>query len=97
VRLSRADAVVTFVVCTVVRMSLYLNIGRFSEYGLEPQACQRIQRAHLGSTLHVEGHFQLLAKYQVNRVIFHNAAPQPARKMNITAHRAARAFPFSVI
>jgi hypothetical protein len=80
------------VIIYVVRMSLRSDIGHFSEYGLEPQPCQRTSRFLFARN----GPFQLVAKYQLNRVIFHRATPQPARSMNITMHRAARAFPFRV-
>ncbi len=97
-RLCAADAVVTVSsMFGCPNVFAYLLIGRFSEYGLEAQPCQRIHRVHLGSTLHVRGHFKLLTKYQLKRVIFHKAVPQPARKMNITVHRAVRAFPLSVM
>jgi len=39
----------------------------------------------------------LCRQHQLNLVIFHKAAPQPARKISITAQRAASAFQFSVI
>ena len=39
----------------------------------------------------------LCRQHQLNLVTFHKAAPQQARKINMTAHRAISAFQFSVI
>ena len=88
-----ADAVVTVVgMYGAPNVSAYPTLDISRSMGWNRCLVNAIHRVNLGSTLHVRGHFLLWAKYQLKRVIFHNASQKLARKMNITLHRAARSF-----